>query len=159
MTALYDVIVRRADGNVQPMSDFRGKMLLIVNVASQCGFTPQYAGLEALYQTYQESGLVVLGFPCNQFGKQEPGDAEQIASFCSLTYNVTFPLFSKIDVNGHCADPLYVWLKQQKPGLFGTQRIKWNFTKFLVDRLGGVVDRYAPLVTPERIENAIRRII
>ncbi|MGV3768932.1 MAG: glutathione peroxidase [Sphingobium phenoxybenzoativorans] len=159
MTSLYDFAVRTADGREQSLNDFRGEALLIVNVASQCGFTPQYAGLEALYRTYRARGFAVLGFPCNQFGEQEPGTAEEIASFCSLTYDVTFPLFAKIDVNGGNADPLFTWLKERKRGLLGTKAIKWNFTKFLIDRTGAVVDRYAPLVKPEGIERAIQAII
>ncbi|QUT04300.1 glutathione peroxidase [Sphingobium phenoxybenzoativorans] len=159
MTSLYDFAVRTVDGQEQSLNDFRGEALLIVNVASQCGFTPQYAGLEALYRKYRNSGFAVLGFPCNQFGEQEPGTAEEIASFCSLTYDVTFPLFAKIDVNGGNADPLFTWLKERKRGLLGTKAIKWNFTKFLIDRTGAVVDRYAPLVKPEGIERAIQAII
>ncbi|WP_290438425.1 glutathione peroxidase [Sphingobium phenoxybenzoativorans] len=159
MMSLYDFAVRTADGREQSLNDFRGEALLIVNVASQCGFTPQYAGLEALYRKYRNSGFAVLGFPCNQFGEQEPGTAAEIASFCSLTYDVTFPLFAKIDVNGGNADPLFTWLKERKRGLLGTKAIKWNFTKFLIDRTGAVVDRYAPLVKPEGIERAIQAII
>jgi glutathione peroxidase len=159
VTTFYDLSVRTADGSGQAMDAYRGKVLLIVNVASQCGFTPQYAGLEALYRRYRDRGFAVLGFPCNQFGKQEPGDAEGIAKFCSLTYDVTFPVFGKIDVNGKDADPLFLWLKQQKSGLLGSRGIKWNFTKFLIDRAGTVIDRYAPLVKPEGIEDAVKALL
>ncbi|AHE52697.1 glutathione peroxidase [Sphingomonas sanxanigenens] len=158
-TGLGDFTVRRPGGDAQPMADYAGQVLLIVNTASQCGFTPQYAGLEALYRKYHDQGFSVLAFPCNQFGKQEPGDAEEIATFCSLTYDVTFPLFAKIDVNGDAADPLFAWLKAQKPGLLGSTGIKWNFTKFLVDRQGRVVHRYAPTTKPEDIARDIEKII
>ena len=134
------------------MQTYRGCVLLVVNVASRCGYTPQYAGLEALYRRYQDRGLVVLGFPCDQFGHQEPGNEEEIKNFCSLTYDVTFPLFAKIDVNGANAHPLYQWLKSQKPGVLGTEAIKWNFTKFLVDGKGAVVRRYGSADKPESIE-------
>ena len=136
----------------------RGRVMLITNVASKCGFTPQYAGLEKLYETYEDRGLVVLGFPCDQFGHQEPGDEAEIANFCSLTYDVKFPMFSKIDVNGSGAHPLYQWLKSQKAGLLGG-RIKWNFTKFLVDKNGNVVGRYAPTDKPESIEKDIEKLL
>ncbi len=134
-------------------------MLLIVNVASKCGFTPQYTGLEELHRRYGDRGFEVLGFPCNQFGAQEPGDAAEIANFCSLTYDVTFPVFGKIDVNGADAAPLYRWLKKQAPGLFGTEGIKWNFTKFLIDREGNVVERYAPQTKPEDIAADIEKLL
>ena len=159
MSGIADFVVRKADGTPQPMTDYAGKLLLIVNTASKCGFTPQYAGLEALHRAYADRGLSVLGFPCNQFGAQEPGDAAEIASFCSLTYDVTFPLFAKIDVNGANADPLFVWLKAQQPGLLGTQAIKWNFTKFLVDRKGAVVARHAPTVKPESLKAQIDALL
>ncbi len=152
MTTVYDFSAMMLDGTEQPLSAWRGQTLLIVNVASQCGFTPQYAGLEALYRKYAGQGLVILGFPCNQFGHQEPGDAAEIERFCSLTYAVTFPMFAKIDVNGERTHPLYRYLKQAATGLLGTEAIKWNFTKFLIDRNGAVVRRYAPTDTPERIE-------
>jgi glutathione peroxidase len=138
---------------------WRGQVLLIVNVASRCGYTPQYAGLERLYRTYRDQGFAVLGFPCNQFGGQEPGTNDEIRAFCSATYDVTFPLFDRIEVNGPNAPPLYRWLKAQKPGLLGTERIKWNFTKFLVSRTGEVLARYGPRDTPRAIEPDIRRAL
>jgi glutathione peroxidase len=140
------------------MSDFAGKALLIVNTASKCGFTPQYAGLEIIWREYKDQGLVVLGFPCNQFGAQEPGDAAEIANFCSLTYDVTFPMTAKIDVNGAHADPLWVWLKDQKTGLLGS-KIKWNFTKFLINKEGKVVGRFAPTIKPEALRRDIGTIV
>lgn len=141
------------------MADYAGKILLIVNTASHCGLTPQYADLEALYQRYRERGLVVLGFPCNQFGSQEPGEAEEIASFCQKNYGVSFPMFAKIDVNGNDAHPLYQYLKKAAPGLLGSEGIKWNFTKFLVDRQGEVVGRYAPATGPESIASDIEKLL
>jgi glutathione peroxidase len=159
MTDLFTLPVRRADGSETTLAEHRGKVLLIVNVASKCGFTPQYSGLEALHRDLQQRGLVVLGFPCNQFGAQEPGDAAEIASFCSLTYDVTFPVFAKIDVNGEGAAPLFRHLKAEAPGLLGSQAIKWNFTKFLVDRGGRVVERYAPTTAPEAIRADIERLL
>ncbi len=155
MTSVFDFSVRRADGSQQSLADYRGKVLLIVNTASRCGFTPQYAGLEALYRRYREQGLTVLAFPCNQFGAQEPGNAEEIASFCSLNYDVSFPVFARLEVNGSQADPLFRWLKQEQPGWLGTAGIKWNFTKFLVDRQGRAVGRYAPMTKPEALARAI----
>jgi glutathione peroxidase len=155
VASLYDIDVTTIGGNAQSLADYRGKTLLIVNVASQCGFTPQYAGLEALYRKYKDQGLVVLGFPCNQFGRQEPGSDEEIQQFCTRTYDVTFPLFSRIDVNGPGAHPLYDLLKSARPGVLGTSAIKWNFTKFLVDPRGEVVARFAPSDTPERIEREV----
>ena len=149
--SIYDIEVKTIDGRLQRMDVYRGKTLLVVNVASQCGFTPQYDGLEALYRRYQGKGFAVLGFPCDQFGHQEPGDEEEIQRFCSSTYNVTFPLFAKINVNGDDAHPLYTYLKSEKKGLLGSESIKWNFTKFLVDSNGVVLKRYAPTDTPERI--------
>lgn len=143
------------DGTSQTLADYRGKVLLIVNVASKCGFTPQYAGLEQLYRRYRDEGFEILGFPCNQFGFQEPGDAEQIQQFCSLTYEVSFPIFAKIDVNGPNTHPVYAQLKAEQPGLLGSQAVKWNFTKFLVDRNGVTCRRYAPTDTPELIERDI----
>lgn len=159
MSGIADFVVRKADGTPQPMTDYAGKILLIVNTASKCGFTPQYSGLEALHRAYADRGLSVLGFPCNQFGAQEPGDAAEIASFCSLSYDVTFPMFAKIDVNGANADPMFVWLKAQQPGLLGTQAIKWNFTKFLVDRNGAVIARHAPTVKPESLKAQIEALL
>jgi glutathione peroxidase len=152
MASIYDFTVNTLDGAPQSLAEFRGKPMLIVNTASKCGFTPQYAGLEALYKRHREDGLVVMGFPCDQFGHQEPGDAEEIRNFCSLEYDVSFPLYEKIEVNGAGAHPLWTWLKKEKPGLLGMEGIKWNFTKFLVDRNGRVVKRYAPTDTPEKIE-------
>jgi glutathione peroxidase len=151
MSGLYDLEARAIDGETRKLADYAGKALLVVNVASRCGFTPQYEGLEALWRRYRDAGLVVLGFPCDQFGRQEPGDEDEIRSFCSTSYDVTFPLFAKIEVNGARAHPLYRYLKEKAPGLLGTKAIKWNFTKFLVDRRGDVVKRYAPTATPESI--------
>jgi glutathione peroxidase len=152
MTSIYDFTASTLDGASAPLSVYKGKTLLIVNVASKCGFTPQYEGLEALYRKFSAKGLVVLGFPSNQFGHQEPGDSIEIRNFCSANYDVTFPLFGKIDVNGSDADPLYKFLKGEARGIFGTERIKWNFTKFLVDPQGKVVKRYAPTAKPSSIE-------
>ena len=159
MTTITDFHVKAADGSDVDLSAYAGKVLLIVNTASKCGFTPQYEGLEALHRRFADRGFEVLGFPCNQFGHQEPGDAAEIASFCSLTYDVTFPVFAKIDVNGDAADPLFVALKDQAPGLLGSKGIKWNFTKFLVDRSGKVVDRYAPTTKPEDIVKHIEKLL
>jgi len=159
MTAITDFHVRAADGSEVDLSAYAGKVLLIVNTASKCGFTPQYEGLEALHRRYAGRGFEVLGFPCNQFGAQEPGDAVEIASFCTLNYDVTFPLFAKIEVNGDGADPLYAELKRQAPGLLGSKAIKWNFTKFLVDRAGKVVARYAPTTKPEDMAEDIEKLL
>ena len=156
MTSAYDFEAVDIDGKTVSLSDYRGKALLVVNVASKCGFTPQYTGLEKLWQDYRERGLVVLGFPCDQFGNQEPGNEEEIKNFCSLTYEVDFPLFAKVDVNGAQAHPLWKWLKQEKSGLLGISAIKWNFSKFLVGRDGKVIKRYAPTDTPESIAGDIR---
>ena len=156
---IYDVTAQRNDGGTQSLGDWRGQVLLIVNTASKCGFTPQYKGLEALYQKLHPRGLEILGFPCNQFGAQEPGSEKEIAQFCEVNYGVTFPLFSKIEVNGAGAAPLYEYLKKAKPGLLGTEAIKWNFTKFLVDRKGRVVERYAPNVEPEAIAGEIEKLL
>lgn len=147
------------DGRDVALSDYRGKVLLIVNVASKCGFTPQYTGLEELYQRFHDRGFEVLGFPCNQFGKQEPGDEAEIAKFCSTTYPVTFPMFRKIEVNGDAAHPLYKQLKDQAPGLLGSTGVKWNFTKFLVNREGEAVERFAPTVKPEDIAPKIAKLL
>jgi glutathione peroxidase len=157
--SIYDFEVTALDGRSRRMSDYRGKTLLIVNVASQCGFTPQYAGLEALYRKYHSRGLEVMGFPCNQFGGQEPGDADEIATFCNTKYDVTFPLFAKIDVNGAKADPLYEHLKAEAPGALGTKAIKWNFTKFLVNARGDVVERYGSSTTPEQIDADVSKAL
>lgn len=159
MTAITDFDVKRADGTRIPLAEWRGKVLLIVNTASRCGFTPQYEGLEALHRRYAERGFEVLGFPCNQFAGQEPGSAEEIANFCSLTYDVTFPVFAKIDVNGADADPLFERLKADAPGLMGSKAVKWNFTKFLVDREGRTVRRYAPTTKPEEIADDIEALL
>jgi glutathione peroxidase len=149
--SVYDFSATRLRGGETHLAEFRGKVLLIVNTASQCGFTPQYAGLEQLYRNYADKGLVVLGFPCNQFGGQEPADAEGIEAFCRENFAVTFPLFEKIEVNGAGTHPLYAHLKRESRGLLGTEAIKWNFTKFLVDRKGNVVNRYAPAIKPEEL--------
>src|SRR4026207_2058456 len=159
MASLYDIQVRAMNGETQPLLAYRGKTLLGVNPASHCGFTPQYAGLEALYRKYKDRGLVVLGFPCNQFGRQEPGTEAEIQQFCATTYDVTFPLFAKIHVNGPATDPLYEFLKSSRPGLLCTEAIKWNFTKFLVNARGDVVARYAPSDTPEKIEPAVANLL
>jgi glutathione peroxidase len=151
MASIYDFSARDIDGKERSLAEFRGKALLVVNVASKCGFTPQYEGLEALQKEWEAKGFEVLGFPCDQFGHQEPGNEEDIRNFCSLNYGVSFPMFAKIEVNGEGAHPLYRWLKSEKKGLLGTEGIKWNFTKFLVDREGHVVERYAPTDTPEKI--------
>ena len=148
MTDAFGFSAVDIDGNLRPLSQYAGKVLLIVNVASQCGFTPQYTGLEALWRQYRDRGLVVLGFPCDQFGHQEPGNEAEIRNFCSLNYDVDFPLFAKIDVNGADAHPLWRWLKEEKSGLLGIDAIKWNFSKFLVGRDGEVIARYAPATTP-----------
>jgi glutathione peroxidase len=159
MTAITELTVHAADGALVDLSTYAGRVLLIVNTASKCGFTPQYAGLEALHRRFADKGFAVLAFPCNQFGAQEPGDAEEIRNFCSLTYDVTFPMFAKVDVNGADADPLFTALKKQAPGFLGTGGIKWNFTKFLVDRSGQVVERYAPTTKPEAIEADIMKLL
>lgn len=150
--SIYDIPVKSIDGQNETLSPFQGKAMLIVNVASKCGFTPQYTGLEALYRKYRERGFAVLGFPCDQFGHQEPGDEEEIKNFCSLTYDVSFPMFAKLEVNGGDAHPLYQLLKKAQPGVLGTEAIKWNFTKFLIDQHGKVLKRYAPTDTPASID-------
>jgi len=159
MSELYELSAKRLDGSAQPMADYRGKVLLVVNVASGCGFTPQYAGLEALWRKYRKRGLVVLGFPCNQFGGQEPGNEAAIGEFCSLNYDVTFPMFAKVDVNGGDTHPVFAFLKSGAPGVLGTEAIKWNFTKFLVDREGGVVARYASTQQPEDMAADIEKLL
>jgi glutathione peroxidase len=155
MPSLYDFDAQSIDGKPVPLSQYRGKPLLIVNTASACGFTPQFGGLEKLHKTYGERGLVVLGFPCNQFGSQDPGSNDEIASFCQLNYGVSFPMMAKIDVNGSGADPLYQWLTAEAPGLLGSKAIKWNFTKFLVGKDGRVIKRYAPQDAPEKLASDI----
>ncbi len=159
MTAITAIPVTAADGSPTDLSAHQGKVLLVVNVASKCGFTPQYEGLEALHRRYADKGFEVLGFPCNQFGAQEPGNAEEIANFCSLTYDVTFPLLGKIDVNGPNAAPIYKHIKKEAPGVLGSEAIKWNFTKFLVDRSGKVVKRFAPQTRPEDIARDIEALL
>ena len=159
MAGLFDHQVKRADGATTTLSDHAGKVLLIVNVASKCGFTPQYAGLEALYRKYAGRGFAVLAFPCNQFGGQEPGSDAEIGAFCSTTYDVTFPVYAKIEVNGPAADPLFAQLRQAAPGLMGSTAIKWNFTKFLVDRQGNVVRRYASTTEPGDSERDIAALL
>ena len=154
MTSVYDFTATGIDGDPVELSQFQGSPLLIVNTASQCGFTPQYRGLEALHRDYADKGLRVLGFPCDQFGHQEPGDEEEIKNFCSLTYDVTFPMFAKVDVNGPDAHPLFAWLRDQKSGVLGG-RIKWNFTKFLIGRDGSVVAPYSPTTKPEKLAGSI----
>ena len=157
--SIYDFSAETLDGKPAPLSAYQDKVVLIVNTASKCGFTGQYAGLEALYTKYRDRGLVVLGFPCNQFGAQEPGDAAEIANFCSLTYDVDFPMMRKIDVNGPATHPLYGYLKKTKKGVLGTEGVKWNFTKFLVDRKGQVTGRFAPTVEPQALEGAIEALL
>ena len=158
MSGVYDFTATSLSGDEVPLKRFEGQVLLIVNTASKCGFTPQYQGLEALQREFSPSGFAVLGFPCNQFGGQEPGDARQIADFCESKYDVTFPMFSKIDVNGFDAHPLYDYLKKEKSGLLGPS-IKWNFTKFLVDRAGRVVARHAPTTTPDALKKEIEALL
>jgi len=159
MSGIYDFNAQANDGSDVPLDRYRGKGMLIVNTASKCGFTPQYDGLEKLHEELSDRGLAVLGFPCNQFGAQEPGDAAEIASFCRLSYDVKFPIFAKIEVNGPATHPLYAWLKKQAKGLFGTEKIKWNFTKFLVDRDGKVIHRYAPTTKPEAIRADVVKLL
>lgn len=157
--SVHDFTVKNIDGKDVKLSDYKGKLLLIVNVASKCGYTKQYSGLETLYKKYKDKGLVILGFPCNQFGGQEPGSEAEIKEFCSLTYNVTFPMFAKIDVNGDNAHPLYNYLKDEAPGILGTKAIKWNFAKFLVGKDGKVIDRFATQTTPEDIDGKIAELL
>ncbi|MFP5455212.1 MAG: glutathione peroxidase [Alphaproteobacteria bacterium] len=159
MSTVYDFSAKAIDGSEVSLDRYRDKVLLIVNTASKCGFTPQYEGLEKLHEEMSDKGLVVLGFPCNQFGAQEPGDAEEIATFCRTSYDVKFPIFAKVDVNGPNAHPLYAWLKSKAKGVLGTEGIKWNFTKFLIDRNGQVVSRYAPTTKPEAIKSDIEDLL
>ncbi|AMX01660.1 glutathione peroxidase [Microbulbifer thermotolerans] len=159
MSDLYSISFQNADGSTASLAAYRGQVLLIVNTASKCGFTSQYKGLEALYEKYKDRGLVVLGFPCNQFGKQEPGSNDEIQQFCALNYGVTFPVHAKLEVNGPDAHPLFVALKRRAPGLLGTEAIKWNFTKFLVSRDGQQVKRFAPKDKPENLESEIERLL
>ena len=157
--SIADFSAKLPNGEEVNLADKAGKVLLVVNTASRCGFTPQYDGLEALYRKFKDQGFEVVAFPCNQFGAQEPGNAEEIATFCKLTYDVTFPMMAKIDVNGDEATPLYQWMKGEAPGLMGSKSIKWNFTKFLIDREGKVVRRYAPTDKPEGIEKDIATLL
>jgi glutathione peroxidase len=159
MTSIYDFSAEALDGTPKALADFRGKVLLVVNVASKCGFTPQYEGLEALHRAHAAQGFSVLGFPCNQFGHQEPGSEAEIATFCSATYGVSFPMFAKVDVNGPAAHPLYKFLKGEQKGLLGTEAIKWNFTKFLVDRTGQVTARFAPTTKPADIDADVVKLL
>ena len=159
MASIYDFSVTDISGKTVKLDRYQGKAMLLVNTASQCGYTPQYKGLEALYEKYRAKGFQVLGFPCNQFGEQEPGDEKAIAQFCEINFGVTFPLFAKVDVNGENAAPVWKYLKAEKPGLLGSEGIKWNFTKFLVDREGRVVARFAPKDTPESIAADIEKVL
>jgi glutathione peroxidase len=156
---IFEISVKTIDGKEMPLSEFKGDVLLIVNVASQCGYTPQYDGLEKLHEKYKAKGFKVLGFPCNQFGSQEPGSEKEIKKFCETSFGVTFPLFAKVDVNGSAAHPLYKFLTQEKPGILGTEAIKWNFTKFLIGRNGEPIKRYAPATKPEDISGDIEKAL
>jgi glutathione peroxidase len=159
MSTVYDFSPQTKGGKPMSLEDYRGKVLLVVNTASKCGFTPQFGGLEELYQKYKDKGLVILGFPCNQFGKQDPGSDDEIQEFCQLNYGVSFPMLAKIDVNGSNADPLFQHLKKEAPGALGTEAIKWNFTKFLIDTEGNVVKRYAPKDKPSAIGRDIEKLL
>ena len=159
MADIWSIKVKTIKGEEKDLGEHRGKVLLIVNTASQCGFTPQYEGLEQLWRKHRDRGLAILGFPCNQFGKQEPGDEAAIGEFCSKTFGVSFPMYSKVEVNGAGAHPLFAQLKSEAPGLLGTEAIKWNFTKFLVDRSGKVVDRFAPTTTPASLEKKVEELL
>ncbi len=159
MTTVHEFSADTIEGRARRLSQYRGKVLLIVNTASQCGLTPQYAGLEELYRQYHGRGLEILGFPCNQFGAQEPGSEGEIAKFCETHYGVSFPMFAKVEVNGDAAHPLFKWLRKQAPGLLGSEALKWNFTKFLVDREGHVVERFAPTTAPADLAPAIEKLL
>ncbi len=161
MSTIYDFTAERMDGTSQAFADYKGKVLLIVNTASKCGFTPQFEGLEALYQQYKDKGLVVIGFPCNQFGAQDPGSNEEIGAFCQKNYGVSFPMMAKVDVNGKDAHPIFEWLKEEKGGMLSmlTDGIKWNFTKFLIGSDGQVIDRYAPTTKPEALKSDIEQAL
>jgi len=159
LTQFYNFHATSLDGTNLPLNIYQGKVVLIVNVASRCGFTPQYRGLEELYRKYSAQGFTILGFPCNQFGAQEPGNEEEIATFCKSIYDVSFPMFAKIDVNGPKAHPIYEFLKRSAPGILGSTAIKWNFTKFLIDREGNVKNRFAPTDTPKALENEIEALL
>ncbi|MBO1626814.1 glutathione peroxidase [Bacillus arachidis] len=156
---VYDFSAKTITGEEKSLREYEGKVLLIVNVASKCGFTPQYKGLQAIYEKYKEQGFEILGFPCNQFGGQEPGTEEEITSFCELNYGVSFPMFAKVDVKGDSAHPLYTYMTEQAPGIFGMKAVKWNFTKFLIGRDGKVIDRFAPQTKPEELEKEIERVL
>jgi len=158
-SSVYDFSAATPGGKKQSLSDYKGKVLLVVNTASKCGFTPQFAGLEELYEKHKDEGFEILGFPCNQFGKQDPGSNDEIMEFCQLNYGVSFPMFGKIEVNGGGTDPLFKHLKKEAPGALGTQRIKWNFTKFLIDSEGNVVKRYAPTDKPAAIEKDVKKLL
>jgi glutathione peroxidase len=159
VSALYDIGVTRIDGTADVMGSYRGKTLLVVNVASECGYTPQYAGLEALYREFKDRGFVVLGFPCDDFGRQEPGDNTQIHDFCTATFDVTFPMFAKIAIKGAKGHPLFKWLASEQPGILGIEAIKWNFTKFLINDKGGVLKRYGSIDTPEQIRKDVAALL
>jgi glutathione peroxidase len=159
MPTVYDFSAQTIDGKTRKLADYRGKVLLVVNTASKCGFTPQYKGLEAVYEKFKDRGFAVLGFPCNQFGAQEPGPESEIAEFCEMNYGVSFPMFAKVDVNGDGAHPLFKHLTSAKKGLLGSEAIKWNFTKFLVGKDGAVIERYAPTTTPEAIVKDIEKAL
>ena len=159
MAGIYDLSAQSLEGRETPLSEFAGKVTLVVNTASKCGFTPQYAGLQSLYDEYKDKGLVVLGFPCNQFGAQEPGGEAEIGAFCERNYGVGFPMFAKVDVNGPGTHPIYKALKKAAPGLLGSESIKWNFTKFVIDRDGNVVERFAPTTKPEDLKPAIEKLL
>lgn len=158
-TSIYDFKVKKWDGSYIPLSDYKGKVLMIVNTASACGFTPQYKGLQALYEKYKEKGFEILAFPCDQFAHQEKGSNQEIHEFCTINFRITFPIFEKIEVNGKNADPLYKYITSKKRGIFGTRKIKWNFTKFLIDRNGTITRRYAPATEPEQMENQIKGLL
>lgn len=159
MQSIYDFNVKTIEGEETTLAPYRGKVMLIVNVASKCGYTPQYDGLQALYEKYQEKGLVILGFPCNQFANQEPGTEKEIENFCRANFGVTFPMFSKIEVNGENTHPLYLYLKSEQPGILGTEAIKWNFTKFLVDKQGNVIARFGSSTKPKELEEEIEKLL
>ncbi|AMC35495.1 glutathione peroxidase [Janthinobacterium sp. B9-8] len=159
MSNIGNFSVQGIAGETVDLAQYTGSVVLVVNVASQCGFTPQYEGLQALYEQYKDRGLVVLGFPCNQFGAQEPGSEAEILDFCTTKFNVSFPLFAKLDVNGENASPLFTWLKEEKPGLLGIEAVKWNFSKFLLDKQGKVVDRFAPMTKPEDLSAEIEKLL
>jgi glutathione peroxidase len=159
LNPIYDIPVQNIEGQEVSLAEYQGKAMLIVNVATLCGFTPQYKGLEALYRQYHSQGFVILGFPCNQFAHQEPGSEEEIKAFCASQYHITFPLFAKLEVNGDKTHPLYAYLKKAKPGLLGTEAIKWNFTKFLINRQGEVIERFSPQTSPEDLVKSIEQAL